>query len=311
MELQDLSGRLAVVTGANQGLGLEIATRLAGAGAEVILAVRNVERGERAIGTIRERVPGARLGVRQVDLANLASIAAFGGALNADGRPIDHLINNAGVMTPPRREVTSDGYELQFGSNHLGHFALTGVLLPLLRAAGTARVTTMSSFGARGATVDFADLQSEHDYRPMKAYGVSKIANQLFAVELQRRSTAEGWGLLSNVAHPGLSQTNLVANGHAIGGGKRSRVAETASSIARHIPFLMQPASAGALPALYASTSPDAQGGAYYGPGGFQGLTGEPRKIEIDPGARDPEVAARLWEISETLTGVHYLAAQR
>src|SRR5262245_45747738 len=212
----DLSGQLAVVTGSNSGLGLGLATRLSAAGADVIMAIRNRAKGEAAAEQIRATVPSAKLTIKSLDLSSLASVKALGEELNAEGRPIDILINNAGVMQPPDRETTADGFELQFGSNHLGHFALTGHLLPLLRAGG-ARVTSLSSSAARVGGINFDDLQWEKRYSPTRAYAQSKSANLMFAIELDRRSTQAGWGIMSNAAHPGFTKTNLQASGPSHG----------------------------------------------------------------------------------------------
>jgi len=195
----DLSGKLAVVTGSNSGLGLGLATRLSAAGADVVMAIRNRTKGEAAVEQIRATVPDAKLTIKSLDLSSLDSVAALGEDLNAEGRPIDILINNAGVMQPPERQTTADGFELQFGSNHLGHFALTGHLLPLLRAAD-ARLTTLSSLAARMGGVNFDDLQREKRYNPTQAYSQSKSSNLMFALELDRRSRAAGWDVVSNAA---------------------------------------------------------------------------------------------------------------
>jgi NAD(P)-dependent dehydrogenase (short-subunit alcohol dehydrogenase family) len=208
LRVPDLSGRLAVVTGANSGLGFGLARALAGAGADVILAVRNRAKGEAAIDDIRNTVPAAKLTIKHLDLASLESVAALGGELVGEGRPIDILINNAGVMTPPQRQSTDGGFELQFGANHLGHFALTGHLLPLLHDA---RVVTVSSIAAMQRDLDFTDPNAEREYRPMRSYGLAKLAQLMFAVELDRRSRDRGWGLMSNAAHPGLAKTNLLS----------------------------------------------------------------------------------------------------
>ena len=213
----DLSGRLAVVTGSNSGLGLGLATRLAAAGADVIMAIRNRAKGEAAIEQIRATVPNAKLTIKQLDLSSLASVKALGEELNAEGRPIDILINNAGIMQPPNRETTADGFELQFGGNHLGHFALTGHLLPLLRAASNPRVTSLSSLAARMGGINFDDLQWEKRYNPTRAYSQSKSANLMFALELDRRSRRAGWGIVSNAAHPGFTKTNLQLSGPSQG----------------------------------------------------------------------------------------------
>ena len=213
----DLSGKLAVVTGSNSGLGLGLATRLAAGGADVTMAIRNRAKGEAALKQIRDMVPSAKLTIKSLDLSSLASVKALGDELSAEGRPIDILINNAGIMQPPDRETTADGFELQFGGNHLGHFALTGHLLPLLRAAHSSRVTSLSSLAARMGGINFDDLQWEMRYSPTRAYSQSKSANLMFALELDRRSRRAGWGVVSNAAHPGFAKTNLQLSGPSQG----------------------------------------------------------------------------------------------
>lgn len=302
----DLSGKLAVVTGSNSGLGLGLATRLAAAGAHVIMAIRNQAKGEAAAKDIRAKVPDAKLTLKPLDLASLASVAALGEELNAEGRPIDILINNAGVMQPPRRETTEDGFELQFGCNHLGHFALTGHLLPLLRAAGNARVTSLSSLAARLGGVNFDDPQWEKSYSATAAYNQSKAATLMFATELDRRSRQAGWGIVSNAAHPGLTKTNLQISGPSHGQESPSVLARFYQFSWRFMPFMWQEVDAGILPALYAATSPDAEGGAYYGPRGVLGLTGRPARAQIPSRAGNEADNRRLWELSERLTGVTY-----
>jgi NAD(P)-dependent dehydrogenase (short-subunit alcohol dehydrogenase family) len=256
----DLTGRLAVVTGANSGLGFDLTRRLAGAGAEVVLAVRNWSKGEEAIARIRADLPQARLRMLPLDLSSLTNITTFGAMITADGRPIDLLINNAGVMMPPARQTTEDGFELQFGSNYLGHFALTGHLLPLLRAATAPRVVSLSSILARAGRFDWVDLQSERHYSPQRAYGLSKLSMLVFARELQRRSDAGGWGLTSTAAHPGSTLTNLQVTGPRLGGGSGGAMAAY-TRLTAGVPWLWQRAPQGILPALYGATSPDAVGG--------------------------------------------------
>src|SRR6201995_464614 len=219
----DLSGKLAIITGANSGLGVGLARRLSAAGADVGMAIRNRAKGEAAIEEIRPSVPDAKLTIKPLDLSSLASVAALGEQLNADGRPIDILINNAGVMTPPGRDTTADGFELQFGSNHLGHFALTAHLMPLLRAAHGARVVSLSSLAARqSGRIHFDDLQFDKSYSAMQAYGQSKLAVLMFARELDRRSRHAGWGIVSTAAHPGLTKTTLQISGPSHGRRKPS-----------------------------------------------------------------------------------------
>jgi NAD(P)-dependent dehydrogenase (short-subunit alcohol dehydrogenase family) len=303
----DLSGKLAVVTGSNSGLGLGLAGRLSAAGADVIMAIRNRAKGEAAVDEIRAKVPDAKLTIKQLDLASLASVAALGEELNAEGRPIDILINNAGIMQPPERETTADGFELQFGGNHLGHFALTGHLLPLLRAADGARVTSLSISAARIAGINFDDLQWEKRYNATRAYAQSKSANLMFAIELDRRSRQRQWGIVSNAAHPGLCKTNLQLSGPSHGKDSPTLL-ERFYRLSRVVtPFMWQEIDEGILPALYGATSPDAQGGAFYGPRGFfEAAGGGVTDAKILERSRNETDCRRLWEISEQLTGVTY-----
>ncbi|MGH2760284.1 MAG: SDR family oxidoreductase [Actinomycetota bacterium] len=305
MAIPDLTGRLAVVTGANSGIGLETARRLAGAGAEVVLAVRSTDKGHRAADEITAAHPGAKVHVDELDLSSLKSVEAFATEMAGRARTLDILINNAGVMAPPKRHTTSDGFELQLGTNHLGHFALTGRLLPLLVGAGTSRVVTVSSGAHKTGTIDFDDLQSERSYGPWKAYGRSKLANLLFAQELNRLSVKSGWGVLSNAAHPGATRTNLQTTGPNLGrDGQR-----LLGRLALKIPGMWQEVDTGALPTLYAATSPDAVGAAYYGPDGPFELRGMPTTAKKSRRATDEDVTVRLWRTSEDLTGVSYAAA--
>jgi NAD(P)-dependent dehydrogenase (short-subunit alcohol dehydrogenase family) len=306
LEVPDLSGRFAVVTGANSGLGLGLSKRLAAAGADVVLAVRCRKKGEAALAEIRRAAPTAKLTIRHLDLSSLKSVAALGEELVAAGRPIDILINNAGVMTPPQRQETRDGFELQFGTNHLGHFALTGHLLPLLRAAKSARVVTVSSIAATQRGLDFSDPNAQHGYKPMRSYGMAKLAQLMFAVELDRRSRLDGWGLTSNAAHPGLSKTNLLS-GASYGRAKPTLQARLTRLTWRLLPFMWLDVDEGIKPSLYAAVSPDARGGTYYGPrglyetaGGGVTFAGVPRL------ARSEADMGRLWQLSEQLTGVTY-----
>jgi len=305
----DLSGKLAVVTGSNSGLGLGLATRLAAAGADVMMAIRNQAKGETAASQIRAKVPDAKLTLKHLDLASLASVAALGEELNAEGRPIDILINNAGIMQPPQREATADGFEMQFGCNHLGHFALTGHLMPLLRAAGTARVTSLSSVAARFGGVNFDDPQWEKSYNATRAYNQSKSATLMFALELDRRSRKAGWGIVSNAAHPGLTKTNLQISGPSSGQQKPTMLARFYQFTWQFTPFMWQDVDHGILPALYAATSPQADGGAYYGPRGLGELKGPATHASIPPSARSDTDNRRLWDMSEQFTGVRYPAS--
>jgi NAD(P)-dependent dehydrogenase (short-subunit alcohol dehydrogenase family) len=303
----DLSGKLAVVTGSNSGLGFGLARRLSAAGAHVVMAIRNRAKGEAAIDEIRATVPNAKLTIKPLDLSSLAGVAALGEQLNADGRPIDILINNAGVMTPPKRDATTDGFELQFGSNHLGHFALTAHLLPLLRAADSPRVVSLSSLAARQGRIHFDDPQFEKSYTPGQAYGQSKLAVLMFARELDRRSKEAGWGILSDAAHPGLTKTNLQISGPSHGRSKPSTMEQLYKLSWRLTPFLWQEIDEGILPALYAATSPQAEGGAFYGPRGiYEAAGGGVKAAKVPARARSDADCRRLWEISEQLTGVSY-----
>jgi NAD(P)-dependent dehydrogenase (short-subunit alcohol dehydrogenase family) len=303
----DLSGKLAIITGANSGLGFGLARRLSAAGADVVMAIRNRAKGEAAIDEIRATVPDAKLSIKPLDLSSLASVAALGEQLNSEGRPIDILINNAGVMTPPDRDTTADGFELQFGSNHLGHFALTAHLLPLLRAAQHARVVSLSSIAARQGRINFDDPQFEKSYAPMTAYGQSKLAVLMFARELDRRSSAGGWGIVSNAAHPGLTKTNLQASGPSYGREKPAVMERLYKLSWKFTPFLWQEIDEGILPALYAAATPHADGGAFYGPHGvYEAAGGGVQLAKVPKRARDDADCERLWEISEQFTGVRY-----
>ncbi len=305
IEVPDQSGRLAVVTGANSGIGLETARRLAAAGAAVVLAVRNAGKGAAAVEDIRGDLPDAEVSVEALDLSSLASVRAFTAALSQRGRAVDLLVNNAGIMAVPRREVTEDGFELQLGTNYLGHFALTGLLLPLLRRADAPRVVTLSSSAARFGRINLDDLQSEQHYGAWRAYGQSKLADLIFAFELERRSVANGWNLMSNAAHPGSTHTNLQSTGPNLGTGKQGN---GIIGVFMRFPGVSQDAAAGALPTLYAATSPEAVGSGYYGPNGFQELNGLPAPAHVPRRALDAETAAELWRRGEQLTGVTFAA---
>lgn len=299
-DLPSQQGRSAVVTGTG-GLGFEVASALAHAGADVILAGRDAAKGAAAAERVRRAAPGARITFGALDLASLDSVEAFADRLRASRGSLDLLINNAGVMTPPQRRITADGFELQLGTNHLGHFALTAQLLPLLRNGTSPRVVSVSSIAARRATIDFDDLQCERRYAPFAAYGQSKLACLMFAFELQRRSEVAGWGIDSLAAHPGISRTDLLPNGAGAWSG--------AGMARRFLWFLFQPAAQGALPILYAATSPQAGGGAYYGPDALGESRGHPTAARIPVQALDRAAAARLWAESERLSGAHFPAA--
>jgi NAD(P)-dependent dehydrogenase (short-subunit alcohol dehydrogenase family) len=294
-DIPDQSGRVAVVTGANSGLGAVTARELARAGARVVIACRNTSKGDEVAAGIRAAVPGADVSVEALDLADLASVRAFASRC-ADG-PLDLLINNAGVMAPPRR-LTADGFESQFGTNHLGHFALTGLLLPRLLMADAPRVVTLSSGAHRMGRMRFDDLMGDRRYNNWLAYGQSKLANLLFAFELQRRAAAAGSDLLSLAAHPGYAATNLQFAGPAAA---YERVLMTVTN-----KLLAQSAEMGALPTLYAATFPDLPGGAFVGPDGLLEQRGHPHLVTAAGPAYDEDAWKRLWEISEELTGVRY-----
>ena len=298
----DLAGTLALVTGASDGIGFNIAARLARAGAEVIMPVRNQTKGQAAAQRIRERIPSAKLDVRALDLSSLESVAGLADELLREERPVNIQINNAGVMTPPTRQVTREGFELQLATNHLGHFALTARLLPLLRAGG-ARVTTQVSVAANQHAVRWDDINWEQGYHPMKAYSSSKIAVGLFAMELHRRSATEGWGIQSNLSHPGISPTNLLSAQPQMGRSKDTPQVKVIRALSRR-GILVGTAESAALPAVYAATSPDAKGGHFYGPGGFQHLRGAPAEQTLYSRLRSPEDSRKLWDLSERLVGV-------
>ncbi|MFI7587242.1 SDR family oxidoreductase [Spongisporangium articulatum] len=300
--LSDLSGKLAVVTGASDGIGLQIATRLAAAGAELVLPVRNPAKGAAAVETIRARTPRARVVTAPLDLSSLSSVAALVDDLIAQGRPIDILINNAGVMTPPHRQVTADGFELQFGTNHLGHFALTLGLLSLLRA-GRARVTHQTSIAARRASIHWDDLDAERDYgNGTWAYAQSKLACALFARELDVRSRAAGWGLSSNLAHPGVSPTNLLAAQPVLGRSRDTNGRRLVRLLSRLGVVGTVPTAAG--PAVLAAAGPDSRGDQFFGPKRTVG--GPPVQLEFWEPMRDLDDAHRLWEESARLVGPRF-----
>ncbi|MDG4832328.1 SDR family oxidoreductase [Solwaraspora sp. WMMD1047] len=305
----DLSGKTAVVTGASDGVGLGLATRLAAAGAEVIMPVRNPRKGEAAIAKIRQQHPGAALSLRELDLSSLRSVAALGATLTSENRPIHILINNAGVMTPPDRQTTADGFELQFGSNHLGHFALVAHLLPLLRA-GRARVTSQLSIAANQRSINWDDLNWERSYSGGHAYSQSKIAMGLFGLELHRRSVAGGWGITSNLSHPGIAPTNLLAARPEVGRA-RDTVGVRLIRVLSRSGILLGNLQTAPLPALLAATSPDARGGRLYGPSGPRNLGGGPAEHAIYSRLRSQDEANRVWQLSEELTGTSFPTAVR
>lgn len=295
--IPDQSGRTAVVTGANTGLGLETAKALAAKGSHVVLAVRNLTKGEAAVEWISRSVPAASLELQRLDLGSLGSVREAADEIRTKHETIDLLINNAGVMTPPR-ETTSDGFELQFGTNHLGHFALTGLLLDRLLPAVGSRIVTVSSIGHRFAPgIRFEDLQWERRYNRLQAYGQSKLANLLFTYELQRRLT--GTRTIAAAAHPGGSRTELTRN-----------LPPVVGAVTKLVEPLFQSADMGALPTLRAATDPDVLGGQYFGPDGFAEQRGYPKVVASSTASHDTAAQHRLWAVSEELTGVTFPVLQ-
>ncbi|MGW5738484.1 MULTISPECIES: oxidoreductase [Streptomyces] len=296
-QIPDQSDRVCVVTGANSGLGLATTRALAGRGAHVILAVRDEGKGRRAAAEITAAQPDARLEVRRLDLSDLDSVRGFAERLHAERARIDVLINNAGVMAPPRT-LSKQGHELQFACNHLGHFALTGLLLDLLAAGGDPRVVTVSSINHRQARIRFDDLSGERGYKPMGHYNQSKLANAVFGRELHRRLSESGSPVRSVLAHPGYTATNL----------QRGTPTGLWRVLLGHIgnPLFAQRPADGALPQLYAATEPAVESGQFIGPGGLAELRGAPARVELAPVAADAETGRRLWELSERMTGVRF-----
>lgn len=297
--IPDLSGKTIIVTGANSGIGYDAALQLADKGAQVVLACRNQEKGTAAVAQIQREVPNASLELMPLDLANLASVRDFAERFAQAHARLDILINNAGVMALPKR-ATHDGFEMQFGTNHLGHFALTGLLLERLLGTPRSRVVTVSSIAHRAGSIRFHDLQWEKSYGKWGAYGQSKLANLLFMNELDRRLKAAGKSTVSVACHPGFAATNLQAAGPQMSGSVWSERVITAAA-----KVFAQGSAAGALPTLYAAVEP-LDGGEYVGPGGLMEMTGPPKLVSSSAKAKNPELAARLWEVSEELTGVQY-----
>ena len=295
-DIPSLTGKLAIVTGGTGGLGYETCLGLAEAGATVIIAGRNEEKGKAALDKIHAIVPHASISFEKVDLGSLDSVAQFCTRVNAMNQPLHILVNNAGIMAPPNRLVTSDGFEIQFGTNHLAHFALTAQLLPALRQSVGSRVVNVSSVAHRNGKIQFEDLQYEKNYNSAFSYAQSKLANLLFSLELQRRSEEGSWGVTAVSAHPGFSNTELISNGPGSSWmGKISKFL---------VPMFSQDAASGALPTLYAATSPEAKAGGYYGPKGFYEMKGPVAPAYRTRAAFDTEAAKKLWDISVTLTGV-------
>ena len=294
--IPDQTGRLAIVTGANSGLGLVTARELARKGARVVLACRSTAKGDAARRSIEDVAPSAELVVEKLDLASLDSVRSFAERMRADHDALDLLINNAGVMATPRRQ-TADGFELQFGTNHLGHFALTGLLIDRLEGREESRVVTMSSAMHKVGRIAFDNLGGERRYFRWRAYGQSKLANLLFALELDRRLRAAGSATRSLAAHPGWSATNLQHTGPG-------KLDELLMAVPNHL--IAQSDEMGALPTLYAATEPGVEGGTYVGPDGLGEQRGHPEPVKPSSAARDEQVARRLWEVSEEMTGVRF-----
>ncbi|MCZ1011042.1 oxidoreductase [Streptomyces lydicus] len=295
--IPDQTERVFVVTGANSGLGLATTRELARHGGHVILAVRDEGKGHRAAAEITAEQPGARLEVRHLDLADLESVRAFAGQLRTDHPRLDVLVNNAGVMAPPR-SLSAQGHEVQFGCNHLGHFALTGLLLDALAAGRDPRVVTVSSVNHRKGRIRFEDLSGERRYSPMAFYNQSKFANAVFGRELHRRLTEANSPVRSVLSHPGYTATNLQVSAPV--GLWRVVFGRIGN------PLFAQPPSHGALPQLYAATAPSVEGGDFIGPDGLAELRGGPTRVELSSAAADPETGRRLWEVSERLTDVRF-----
>lgn len=303
-DIPDLKGRLAIVTGSNSGTGYETARVLAGRGADVIMATRNAQKAETARRRILAVHRGASVRFEPLDLASQESVTAFAERLTWEQRPVDILINNAGVMALPRREVSIDGFEMQMATNYFGHFALTAQLLPLL-SGGNARVVQLSSIVHRQGRIRLDDLNYQTGYRPWPVYAQSKLAMLMFALELDRRSGANGWGLTSVAAHPGYARTSLIENGPMVSNGlARAGLKYVFRPLIE--PLISHSAANGALPILLAATRPDMKGGSYFGATQMSEMRGPPGPAEIRPQAQDVSVAAQLWSASERLTGVSF-----
>ena len=289
-DITDQSGRVAIVTGANSGIGNETARALANRGATTILAVRNMEAGKSAVERINNEATKAQCEAIHLDLSSLASVRSFAEAFRQKYQKLDLLINNAGVMVPPYSK-TEDGFELQFGVNHLGHFALTGLLLDLILKTPNSRIVTVSSMAHRYGEITFDDLNREADYKPMPTYGQSKLANLLFTYELQRKLDGKDTGTIAVAAHPGWTATELQRHSGLINFLNR---------------FFAQTPREGAWPTLYAATENDVNGADYYGPNGFYEMRGHPKRVRSNDKSQDEAVASRLWNVSEELTGVTF-----
>jgi len=305
--IPDLRNKRFLITGGASGIGYEAARALALHGAEVLIADRNEHGAQQAMRQIRVLKPDAQLEFLPLDLGNQKAVREFAVRLIAAGKPLHTLINNAGIQPLSTRRTSADGFELTFGIGHLGHFALTGLLLPLLLATPGARVVTVSSMVHGQGSFDWHDLQMEHGYNSQRPYNQTKLANLLFARELQRRVDAAGKPLLSVAVHPGVSKTNIGTNRHQLGGFHVGDYLVTLA-IALANTLFGQSAQGGAQPTLYGATAPEIKGGGFYGPDGFGEMKGSPAPAKIKPAAQDMAVAKRLWEVSEQLTGVRYEA---
>ena len=302
-DMPSQKGRIFLVTGGTSGMGFEDAKALAAAGAQVVIAARNPQRGQETIDLIKQEVPNAQVQFERVDLADLSSVRALGKRLTSAVPRLDGLINNAAIMAPPQRGASADGLELQFATNYAGHFLLTAELLPLLRKSDAPRVVTLSSIAAGRGSINFDDLQSSQAYNPFAAYAQSKLACLMFAFELQRRSDAAGWGIQSMAAHPGIAVTELVARGPGLDSEQGRQWSANRNN--------MQTAAQGAVPTLYAATAAEARGGSYYGPTGEQEIRGPLGIATIPTPAKDAAAAARLWTITEEITGARFPSRTR
>ncbi len=299
-KIPNLAGKIAIVTGANSGLGFETSRALARSNAHVIMTSRNQQKGQKALNAIQQEAPDSSLQLTQLDLADLTSVASFADDYLSQHNQLHILVNNAGVMAIPQR-ATSDGFEMQFGTNHLGHFALTGQLLPALLNTPGARVVNVSSTAHRFGKINFDDLNWEQSYNRWQAYGASKAANLFFTYELQRKFEERGADVISVAAHPGYASTNLQGAGAKMNGSDfQMRVTNLMNKI------FAQSQEMGALPQLYAATASEVQGGEYFGPDSLFESRGHPQKVESNEYSHDTAVAQKLWQVSEELTGVTY-----
>lgn len=303
--IPDLSGKRVLVTGGASGIGFEAARALAEHGADVIIADRNEQAGKAAPDRIRQTAPNAKVEYRMLDLSSLKAVKEFGAAFVAEGKPLDVLINNAGIQPISERRVSADGFELTFAIGHLGHFTLTALLFPLLKATPGARIVTVSSLVHAQGKFDWNDLQMERGYSSQRPYNQTKLANLLFARELHKKLNAAGIKIKSIAVHPGVAQTSIGANRKQLGKfGFGDHVVSAILSLV--FPYLGQPAAAGALPTMYAAASPDAEGGRFYGPTGFGEMKGPPGPAQIKAPGRDVKAAEKLWAVTEELTGVKF-----